>query len=404
MSIKTRIALRYLSGKNRYFLSFANLIGFLGIVIGLFSLNIVASVMNGLSQDMQKRIISTKGDLRIFNKDFSPIFDYTQLIDNLVTEYPEISIAAPVNQGEFLLRRRNLTAYSENFGIDIIKHKDISAILNMMRIGNPTAEAFQNNGIILGLDISFQLNATVGDTVDVVSPSILIPTSLGLVPRMERYRVVGIFQSGLPEFDRLYSFIDIEKSKGFKRHTGVDFIEVKTTNNGKEIRPQIERDHPYLSAQHWSEYDSTLFQAIQVEKIAMLIVLSIILVLASFNITGNFIRTATEKREEIAILKTLGMNKNDIIHFFVIMGFFVCIAGIMVANILAYFLLFLQDKYAMILIPVPGFPFTAVPVDISLIRMLMYSFLTMAICMIGTFYPAYKALRINIIDVFKEHK
>ena len=402
MKLKTTIAFRYLSGKNSYFLSFSNLIAFLGIVIGVFSLNIVASVMNGLSKDMQRRIISTKGEIRVFNQDFSPILDYTNLTDVLENEYSAVKIASPVNQGEFLLRRRNLTAYTENFGIDYNKHKEISNIFNMIRIGNPTEESFKNNGIMLGLDISFQINATVGDTIDVVSPGILIPTPLGLVPKTERFRVVGVFQSGLPEFDRLYSFIDLEKSKMFKRHNGVDFIEVKTFTNGRELAKQIEKGMPNLSAQHWETYDKTLFQAIQVEKIAMFVVLSIILILASFNITGNFIRTTTEKREEIAILKTLGMKKNDIIAFFILMGAMICLAGILIANVLAYALILLQLKYAFVQIPVPGFPFSAVPVDLSFSRMIGYTVLTVFICMLGTFYPAYKTTKINIIDVLHE--
>ena len=159
MNLKLQLALKYLSGKSRYFLSFSNTIAFLGIVIGLFSLIVVSSVMNGLSQDMARRIIDTKGEIRIFNNDYSPLYDYRDFIDELETNYPLVYAAGPVNKGEVLLRRRNLSVYSENFGIDFNKHKDISNIFNMMRIGNPSEERFKNNGIILGLDISFQVNA-----------------------------------------------------------------------------------------------------------------------------------------------------------------------------------------------------------------------------------------------------
>ena len=401
MKLKIFMALKYLSGKSRYFLSFSNMIAFLGIVIGLFSLLIVSAVMNGLSKDMARRIVSTKGEIRLFHRDYSPIEEYLDLIEEIEANYPEIRVAGPVNQGEFLLRRRHLTAYTENFGIDFLKHREISEIFNMMVIGNPTQEAFDSNGIVLGLDIAFQLNATVGDTIDVVSPTILTPTPLGLLPKVERFRVIGIFQSGMPEFDRLYSFIEIENSKSFKRHNGVDFLEVKTNLkdlNLNRLTTQLERDFSHITAQSWEIFDRTLFQAIQIEKMAMFVVMTIILILASFNITGNFIRTVTEKREEIAILKTIGMEKKDIFSFFVFMGVLICAAGVVIADILAFTLLYLQYKYEFLQIPIPGFPFTAVPVDVNLGRFVAFSLLTLVICTVGTIYPAYKTMKINIIE------
>ena len=407
MKLKLQLAIRYLSGKNKYFLSFSNLIAFLGIVIGLFSLIVVSSVMNGFSKDMAKRIVETKGEIRLYNKDYSPFNNYHSFIDSLMHKYPEILAVGPVNKDELLLRRRSFTAFSETYGIDFSKHKDISNIFNMIRLGNPNENSFKNNGIILGLDVSFQINATVGDTIEVVSPSILIPTPLGMIPKTERYRVVGIFSSGLPEFDRLFCFIDIDKSKNFRNKQQVDYLELKTTLKDFNFNPltqKIQRDFPHITAQHWEIFDKTLFQAIKVEKIAMFVVMAIILVLASFNIAGNFIRTVTEKKEEIALLKTIGMNKKDIFSFFLIMGLVISILGVIIADILAYTLLYLQSKYEFIQIPVPGFPFSAVPVDLDLNRFFAYSLLTIFICLIGTVYPAYKTMKINIIEVLHEEQ
>lgn len=426
MKLKIELALRYLSNKGSRkkskflqkklfgiiplnFLSFPNLIAFLGIVIGLFSLLIVSSVMSGFSRDMTDRIISTKGEVRLFNNDFSPVNNYNALIDSLQARFNEIEIAGPVNHDEFLLRRRNFTAYTETFGIDFEKHRKISNILSLIRLGQPNLQSFKNNGIILGLDVSFQLNATVGDTVEVVSPSIMIPTPLGMIPKTERFRVIGIFSSGLPEFDRLYSFIDIEKSKDFKRpgNYGVDYIELKTnlkTRNFNSLTQKIEAEFPHLSAQHWEIFDKSLFQAVKVEKYAMFVVMTIIIVLASFNIAGNFIRTVSDKKEEIALLKTIGMNKKDIFGFFIIMGSIIGISGVLIANLLSFLLLFLQDKYQFIKIPIPGFPFTAVPVDISPMRFLLLSLMTIFICIVGTIYPAYKTMKIDIIEVLNEEQ
>jgi lipoprotein-releasing system permease protein len=235
----------------------------------------------------------------------------------------------------------------------------------------------------------------------------LIPTPLGMIPRTQRFRVVGVFLSGLPEFDRLYSYIDFQNSKSFKRHNGADYLEVKTdisNLNFNRLANEIETAFPHLIAQHWEIFDRTLYQAIKVEKIAMFAVMTIILILASFNIAGNFIRTVTEKKEEIALLKAVGMNKKDIFGFFITMGVFIGVPAILIADVLAFTLLYLQSVYEFIQIPVPGFPFTAVPVDIDVSRFVLYSLLALVLCVAGTLYPAYKTMKIDIVDVLKEEE
>jgi lipoprotein-releasing system permease protein len=363
--------------------------------------------MNGLATDMARRIVSAKGEIRIYNSDFSPFVDYHDFIDELTQRYEEIEVAGPVNKGEFLLRRRNFTTYTENYGVDFAKHTAISDIFDQIRIGNPTQQSFENNGIVLGLDVSFSLIATVGDTVEVVSPLMMIPTPFGLMPRVEKYRVVGVFSTGLPEFDRLYSFIDIERSKTLRRHGGVDYIELKTNIrdfNYNKLIAEIERDYPGIRAEHWEIFDKSLFQAIQIEKIALFVVMAIIIVLASFNITGNFVRTVSQKKEEIALLKTLGLPPKHITSLFIWMGVFLCLGGILIANISAVSLIFIQDRYQIVEIPVPGFPFTAVPVDLNMKNVFLYSLLTLSICVIGIIYPAYKTIKINIIHILNEEK
>ena len=405
MNLKFIIAFRYLAGRNRFFFSFSNIIAFLGIIIGLFSLLVVSSVMNGLRLDMAERIISTKGEVRVIKEDFSPFIEYDVFIDSLVNGYPQIEIAGPVNRDDLLMRRRHNTAYTETFGIDYIKHNQISKIFSSIRIGNPNEETFKNNGIIIGLDIAYSLIASVGDTIEVISPAIMTPTPLGLIPKTERFTVVGVFSTGFPEFDRLYCFIDIEKSKEFKRHNGADYIELKTNiENFKynKLSQQIENDFPGIKAESCEIFDKTLFQSIKVEQIAMFVVMAIIIVLASFNITGNFIRTITEKKAELATLKTLGMNKKDIFSFIMIMGLIVCSAGILIADILAFILLYVQSRFEIIQIPIPGFPFTAVPVDLDVMRFVYFSLLTLFICIIGTIYPASKTMKIDIIKVLHE--
>jgi lipoprotein-releasing system permease protein len=405
MKMKLLLAMRYLKGRSRYFLSFSNLVAFLGIVVGLFAMLVVSAVMNGLGDHMAASIISTKSEVRVLNYDFRSFDNYHVVIDSLMSRYTDIVAAGPVNHSELLLRRGNFSIYTDNFGVDFEKHSIISQVFSQIRLGMPTAESFRDRGIILGLDMAYHINATIGDTIDVVSPLIMIPTPLGLIPRVEKFVVIGVFHTGLPEFDKLFSYIDIDNSMSLKRRPGVDYIELKTNiKNFKfnRLTKKIENDFPHLRAEHWEIFDKSLYQAIKIEKYAMFVVMSIIIVLASFNITGNFIRTVAEKKEEIAILKTIGFELRSIYGFFMLMGFLLGVAGIFIANFLALVLLICQDKFGFVEVPIPGFLFSAVPVDISITRFLLFSLMTIVICMLGTLYPAYKTMKINIIEVLHE--
>jgi lipoprotein-releasing system permease protein len=407
MFLQIKLAIKYLSKRGSYFFSVSNLIAFLGIIIGLFCLNIVSSVMNGLQKNMTKQIVETKFEVKVYNKDYSPIIDYQQIAESLVNDFPEVITASAVNKGEFLLRKKNYTQYTENYGVDFLKHEKNSKLFQNIFLGYPDEESFKANGIILGSDLAWNIVAGVGDTIDVVSPLILIPTPFGLIPKIEPYKVVGIFNSEFQEFDMTYSYIDIENSKKLRTKEGIDFLELKTNitdYNYRKLVNKIEEKYPNLVAEHWEIYDKTLFQAIQIEKIAMFVVMSIILVLASFNITGNFIRTISEKRDEIAILKAIGMTKKDIRKFCLIMGITVGFSGIVIADLLSFFVLKIQLKYEYFKIPVPGFPFNVIPVDLSFLRILLFSALCLIICIIGTIYPTNNALKINIIEVLNEEK
>jgi lipoprotein-releasing system permease protein len=130
--------------------------------------------------------------------------------------------------------------------------------------------------------------------------------------------------------------------------------------------------------------------------------MSIILFLASFNITGNFIRTVKEKKDEIALLKTMGMNKRDIFSFFMGMGILIAVVGVLIANIIAFTALYLQHTIGFVRIPLPGLPFTAIPVHLSLMRHVGFSLLTIGICILGALYPAIKGIKINIIEVLHD--
>ena len=223
-----KIAFNYLRGRKRFFFRSANLLALTGIVIGVFSLLVVSSVMNGFDTDMRNRVIGSKSEIKVHKADFSPIYNYPQL-ERFLESFAGVKAVSAVCENELMLQNGNLLASTVCYGIDFIKQSRISNIFDKVIIGEPDSIALQENGIIIGLDLSLSLNVTVGEYLQVSSPAVSEPTPFGMLPRSKKLKVVGLFISGLPEFDRLHSYISIKNGQFFAGlEKAVTQLELKT--------------------------------------------------------------------------------------------------------------------------------------------------------------------------------
>lgn len=396
---------KYLCGKNRFLPKASHTLSLLGITLGVTALLIVSSVMNGFERDMMERIVGSKAEIRIVSTDRSAITDHDRLISAIESQ-PGIIAASPVVSNELLAQKgRSVTAINA-FGIDYDKHSELIDLSEQIRIGRPDQATLEENGIIIGLDLSLTLNATVGEYIQLSSPVNRVPTPFGMIPRMKRFRVIGIFISGMPEYDKTYTYVSLGNARYFAGYEeGVNLILVKTANPARSARyaRNLQRvaGNDYI-VEDWSKFDASLFQAMQLEKGVMFSVLALMLLISGFNMAGNSLKTVVEKKNEIGILKSLGMKTGRIKSFFIGINIVIGLAGIIIGGILSIVFLYLQNRYQIIQIPVPGFPMQWLPVVVKIVDFIVVPSIVLLICLSATIFALQKIKAIEPIKIIKD--
>jgi len=398
------IALNYLKGRRKYFFKSTNILSLIGIVIGVFSLLVVSSVMNGFDKDMRSRVIGSKSEIRIQNKDYAPVSEYSTLIER-VENIKGVKAVSPVCENELMLQDGSHISSTVCYGIDFDRQGEINDVFSKIIIGDPGRDDLLEDGLIIGLDLSLTLNVTVGEYLQISSPIATEPTPFGLLPRSKRFRVAGIFISGLPEFDRLYTYMSLENGQYFAGfENAISHLDVKAENrdHSRVIAGQIsaELGDDYL-IEDWSKFEANLFNAIKMEKTVIFFVLILMIILAAFNMIGNFIKLVYEKRSEIGVLKALGAQDRDIVKIFMLIGIVIGASGTLTGLILALGLLLAQQYWHFIIIPLAGFPLQILPVELRWIDFVIVPFLTIFICFITTIKPARKTTRIEPIKTIR---
>lgn len=404
-STSLKIAQRLIFNKS-HFLKKENVISFLGIFIGVFGILTVSSVMNGFNQDMSARIFNTKGDIKIYKKHHQPIYDENK-INKILAKNKKIKAVSGIIKTELIAQKKSLVSPVIVYGVKLEEHKKITKLLDNITLGHPNKKSFNDDGIIIGLDLSFQLNATVGQQITLFSGIGTIPSPFGLIPKSKKFTIIGVFQSGIPTYDAGYVYISRKNSRYFTNiENGVESIEVKTVNPYKSLdltkKIQAKLGKKYI-VEDWSSFESNLYSSMKFEKIITFIILFLMIIIASFNMSGNFIRIVAEKKSEIGILKSIGLADKEIINIFLFIAIIIGSIGIFGGSLFSLLILGIQTHFHLIQIPVPGFPIQFLPVKIIPFDFLIVISITFLISIISSIYPTLKALKIDIITIVREN-
>lgn len=391
-----------------------------GIALGVFALLSVSTVMNGFDRDMRQRIIGTRAEIRIDNQDASPLTDYEKLLSDL-QRHPSVKAAAPVVRNELMLVRGTSMAATVSFGIDLEQHRKVSPVLlplsteQLMKSdhqwvqgivsGAPQPQDLEQNGIILGSELALSLGAVRGDTLTLISPLGTIPTPLGLLPRTRQVTVSGIFIAGMPDYDRLYSYISLGGGQFFSGYGDeIDHIELKTNRPNRlfQTTKLLQKVFPVYRVQNWSAFDASLFNAMHFEKYLMLAVLSLMFVIAAFNMSGNIYRSIVLKRKTIGVLKTVGYRNSELTDLFFRQGLVVAISGIATGIFAALLFIRLQARFELIRLPVGGMPDLVLPVYPRLADFILITLAALLVSVLSIWLPARKAAAIDPILLIRE--
>ncbi|MBF0140015.1 MAG: lipoprotein-releasing ABC transporter permease subunit [Magnetococcales bacterium] len=322
------IGLRYLRAKrSQHFISVITFLSMGGIALGVAALIVVLAVMTGFRAELQKQILGVTGHINV-RSHTGIINNYTRLLDK-IRQHPQVVHAAPFISSQAMLQGARNSVGAALRGIDPKLEKDVSALQGNLTQG--TLEDLSSFGIILGKNLALNLGVEVGEHVAVLTSAGNV-TAMGTLPRMKRFRVVGIFDSGMYEYDSALSYIHFADAQTLLRlHedevSGIDMITPAPDfafGVGKDLAQTL---GPSYSVQDWMQMNRHFFKALQIEKATMFTILFLVVVVAAFNIISSLIMVVMEKGKEIAILKTMGATSSSIIAIFLINGGVIGITG-----------------------------------------------------------------------------
>ena len=424
MSYETFIGKRYLfSPRQDRSISVITWISICGVALGVVALIVSTSVMNGFRTNLRDAVTGSLPHVTIFAWD-DAMENYSGLQARLA-EHPEVKGVSPYIFKQALLTGRKQPKGALLRGIDPQKEGDVTNINSFLReevygftpspekqkqisarllarLSHPDARRNHlKDGIILGAKLARQLEAEVGDSVKLVSSEQRM-TPIGDVPRIKKLEVIGIFESGISGYDEVLAFIDYRLLQKIyrmqNRITGLG-MRISDPENAPDIADELAELSDEYIVGNWADENKSIFQVMKLEKIGLFLILSLIIVVAAFNIISSLIMLVLEKSREIAILKALGAKDAGIrkIFFFqgLVIGSFGTIGGVLVGLAICWALM----TFEIIDIPPGVYPGgNRIPVLIDWFDVALATVASFTICILVTLYPATKAARLNPVD------
>ena len=385
--------------KKEGFLKIISVFSFLGIMLGVAILIIVMSVMNGFKKDLTNKILGLNPHIVIQPNSFNISEDYTLKLKN---EFKDIRLSKSYF-GEGIIISNNNAKGAILKGVDL-REKSISEFFN-----NYTSEGnldnFNTNKVFIGSEMAFNLNLKVDDTLSLMSSS-FISTPLGSLPKQENFKVAGIFNTGFLEFDQSIVFINIEDALAlFNKENKDQNIEVylKDPLQANFYKNKIQKINENYFVYSWTDLNKSLFSALKVERNVMFIILSLIIVVAAFNIISGLTILIKNKTKEIAILKTLGLSNQSIKKIFFLtgltIGFFATISGILVGILFSLNIekirVFLSTVFNFEIFPSDIYFLDELPSEINFESILVIFVISLIISAIASYLPANKISKMN---------
>lgn len=400
MSLELFIALRYLKARRKGVFTFlTTLIAVGGITLGVASLIITLGVMSGFHKDIRGRILSLQPHLFVMKDSGTPFFEY-DLISQKLRADKEVTELAPFVYGQILIRRGQTTSGAVIKGIDLVSEKKLVGLGKLL---NKDIGQMRDNHIILGYNLAQNLGAGVGQDIILVSPGTM--GSVTTVPKMEKFWVASVFKSGMYEYDSNMAYISLAAAQElFSLDKAVSGLGVTLKDpdmaGSAEQRFRKELSFPY-SVRSWQSMNGNLFAALKLEKIMMFIILTLIILVASFNIISNLLLLTVEKSKEIGILSAMGMKRSQIGRIFFFEGIIVGGAGILAGTAIGTGICYALHKFKFIHLPADVYYLDTLPVSIIPGDIISVVAAALLIAVVAAVYPAYQASKLDPLDAIR---
>ena len=397
------IGLRYTRAKRRnHFISFISLISMLGVALGVMALIVVLSVMNGFEKELRERILGMVSHVTVSSLDDS-LKDWRSLSNDIRNNDAVIG-SAPYVEAEAMLSNLSSVSGAIIRGIDPEFEPQVSEIHEHMTFGKLSDLVAGEYGIVLGTGLANSLNVVPGDRVTMITPQ-ASASPVGLLPRLRRFNVVGLFEIGVYEYDRSSAIIHNEDaSRLFRLGGGVTGLRLKLQDMdaAPQVRNQIKRQVGFdYWVSDWTLRHSNYFKAVKTEKTVMFIILSLIVAVAAFNIVSTLVMVVADKQADIAILRTIGMSPTSIMWVFMVQGTIIGVvgtllglgSGVLIASYIDVIIPALEQFFQTQFLPTGVYPITELPSDMQQSDVIKISVLSFLISVLATLYPALRAAK-----------
>ncbi|MEI7542955.1 MAG: lipoprotein-releasing ABC transporter permease subunit [bacterium] len=402
------IGLRYLMAKKQGFINIISFISVAGIALGVTALIVVISVMNGFHEDIRDKIVGSNAHVIAMSYFKEGIPDYNSVVDK-IKNIEHVKAAAPYFMAQAMVKYGDKVQGLVLWGVNPESISKVNKLGENIKKGNldSITKTLPDNtrGIILGKELMNILGADLGDDVIIISP-VFYKTPSGMMPKMNKMKIVGVFESGMYDSDTTFAYVSIETAqklfdKGTDTVTGIA-VKADEIENSSIIAAEIKRKFKNIWARDWMSMNQNLFSALKIEKLAMFIILILIVLVAAFNIASTLIMVVMRKTKDIGILKSMGANNSDIRAIFVIQGLMTGILGSLIGFAIGVAICIFLKQHP---IAMPGggsvYYIDKLAVSLKFREVLIIPLVSIFISFLATLYPAYQASKLDPVEAIR---
>lgn len=411
------LALRYLKGRRKQaFTSIVSFVSVLGIAVGVAALVIALALLTGFQQDIQSKIIGANAHIVIWSGGDAPMVDYDEIV-RLVGEVDGVVNASGVVLQQAAINTSRKQTFATFKGID----PDNTTTDLLDRIVKGSADDLrlrgEVDGVIIGVDMADGLLLRVGDQIQVMiyDPNMLTPFGSSWI-RYQRLRVVGIFDAGMYEYDKSWALVDLRTAQRMFYRTAtsegtdagradvVTFVEVSVEDiyDTEVVMAAIsERLGPAFVMMDWKAMNRVFFSALQLERLAMFVTISLIVFVAALNIVATLVLMVMEKNRDIGILLSMGATRRGILYTFILQGLFIGFVGTASGLTLGIGVSWIADRYQLISLEQEVYYLSHVPFVIRPVDFAVIALMALAVSFLATLYPAWHASRLDPVEALR---
>jgi lipoprotein-releasing system permease protein len=400
------------AGRRNAFISFISMASMAGIGLGVAALIIVLSVMNGFQREVRDRMLAAIPHVQVTDADGNGLADWEALAAKAKAAAPEVLGTAPYVETQSLLAVGDKMRGAVVRGVLPAREPDITELGQMLRADGTLAKLEPGSwNIVLGAELAHALGVQVGSNVTVIAPGGQV-TPAGVAPRLRAFHVVGFFSVGHYEYDSTLALMNIEDAARLYRTGGPTGVQLRLSDVHL-ARPVAARLAdalgPQVNVSDWTRTNAAWYDAVQIEKTMMFIILALIVAVAAFNLVSTLVMTVTDKQSDIAILRTLGASPRSIMAIFMIQGATAGIAGTLSGVILGVFVAlnipvivpFIGHLLNTSLVNGSVYLLDHMPSDPQSSDILSISVIALALAFVATIYPSWRASRVRPAEALR---